>query len=135
MARILSVDYGAKRCGIAETDDLQLIASPLTTVSPGEILAFLSEYCLKNKVETLVVGLPLRENGELSEIEEKIRKFIEKFTKDHPDIRVVRIDEARSSKLAVQEMIRGGFGKKKRREKGIIDKISATLILQKYLEH
>lgn len=135
MAKIIGIDYGTKRVGLAETDDLQIIASALTTVSTAEIFKFLDEYCSKNSVEAAVIGLPVRSNGELNEVEEDILKFITKFSNKYPKIRIERINEAFTSKLAMQAMIQAGAGKKKRREKGNLDKISATLILQQYLEN
>lgn len=135
MAKIIGIDYGTKRVGLAETDDLQIIASALTTVSTTEIFKFLDEYCSKNSVEAAVIGLPVRSNGELNEVEEDILKFITKFSNKYPKIRIERINEAFTSKLAMQAMILSGAGKKKRREKGNLDKISATLILQQYLEN
>lgn len=135
MAKIIGIDYGTKRVGLAETDDLQIIASALTTVSTTEIFKFLDEYCSKNSVEAAVIGLPVRSNGELNEVEEDILKFITKFSNKYPKIRIERINEAFTSKLAMQAMIQSGAGKKKRREKGNLDKISATLILQQYLEN
>lgn len=135
MAKIISVDYGTRRCGIAETDDLQIIASALTTVSTKEVHQYLNDYCAKNEVEAAVIGLPMRMSGELNEVEEHILAFIKKFSARHPKIRIERINEAFTSKLAMQAMIQSGVGKKKRREKGNLDKISATLILQQYLEN
>ena len=135
MAKIIAIDFGTRRCGIAETDDLQIIASALTTVNTSEIYTFLDNYCAKNIVEAAVVGLPLRMSGELSEVEEDILKFIKKFSAKHPDIRIERINEAFTSKRAMEAMIQSGAKKKKRREKGNLDKISATLILQEYLEN
>ena len=135
MAKIIAIDFGTRRCGIAETDDLQIIASALTTVDTSEIYSFLDTYCAKNNVEAAVVGLPVRMSGELSEVEEDILKFIRKFSAKHPSIRIERINEAFSSKRAMEAMIQSGAKKKKRREKGNLDKISATLILQEYLEN
>ena len=134
MAKIIAIDFGTRRCGIAETDDLQIIASALTTVNTSEIYAFLDTYCATNNVEAAVVGLPVRMSGELSEVEEDILKFIKKFSAKHPDIRIERINEAFTSKRAMEVMIQSGAKKKKRREKGNLDKISATLMLQEYLE-
>lgn len=135
MAKIIGIDYGTRRIGIAETDDLQIIASALTTVPTNEIYKFLDDYCAKNSVEAAVIGLPVRMSGELNEVEEDILRFIKKFSNKNPEIRIERINEAFTSKLAMQAMIQSGAGKKKRREKGNLDKISATLILQQYLEN
>src|SRR5690606_35797621 len=133
MAKIIGIDYGRRRVGIAATDDLQIIASAVSTVPTSEIFKFLDDYCAKNCVEAAVIGLPLSMSGELNEIEDDILKFIKKFSNTHPKIRIERINEANTSKLAMQAMIQAGAGKKKRREKGNLDKISATLILQQYL--
>jgi putative Holliday junction resolvase len=134
MPRIIAVDYGAKRCGLAETDDLQIIASALEAVPTREIMDFLKVRISKYPVESIVVGLPVRMSGELSDIEEEIGKFIVSFRKNFPDIHVFRENESNTSKLAVQAMIQAGATKKTRREKGNIDKISATIILQQFLE-
>lgn len=134
MSKVIAIDYGAKRCGISETDDLQLIASSLTTVATSEALRFLKTYCEKNSVETAVFGQPFRASGELSAIEADILAFIEKFKKNHPEIKIARIDESFTSRRAMEAMVKSGTGKKKRRQKENLDKISATLILQQYLE-
>ncbi len=134
MPRIIAVDYGAKRCGLAETDDLQIIASALEAVPTREVMDFLKKRISRYPAESLVVGLPLRMSGELSDIEEEIGKFITGFRKNFPGIEVFRESEAYTSKMAVQTMIQAGATKKTRREKGNIDKISATIILQQFLE-
>lgn len=134
MAKIIALDYGGKRCGLAETDDLQIIASALETVPTSSLFAYLAKYLGTNNVETMVVGLPVRHSGELSEIEAEIQKFIEKFEKTYPKIKLERVNEAFTSKMAMQSMIQSGAKKKTRREKGNLDKISATLILQQYME-
>ena len=134
MPRILAVDYGAKRCGVAETDDMQIIASALETVSAKELSAFLARYIASYPIECLVVGQPVRMGGELSDIEAEIVVFIEKFKKSFPGIPVHRINEMYTSKMAMESMIASGAKKKQRREKGNLDKISATLILQQFLE-
>ncbi len=133
MSRILAIDFGGKRCGIAETDDLKLIASPLTTVHTAELLAFLMDYHKKYVIEKLVVGLPLRSSGEVSAIEEKIGAFLKKFVKQFPGIEVERQDESHSSSAAVSAMIQAGVGKEKRRVKENVDKVSAAIILQRYM--
>ncbi len=133
MSRILAIDFGGKRCGIAETDDLKLIASPLTTVPSKELLTFLADYHKKYEIERLVVGLPLRASGEVSAIEEKIAEFLKKFSKQFKGIEVVRQDESHSSSAAVSAMIQAGVGKEKRRVKENVDKVSAAIILQRYM--
>ncbi len=134
MGKVMAIDYGTKRCGIAVTDSLQIIASGLTTVAANELMPFLSDYLSKEKIDCLVIGLPLRLNNELSEVEGEIQAFIKRFQKQFPDLKIERVDERFTSKLAMDSMIRGGVKKQKRRDKALVDKISATLILQTYLE-
>ncbi len=134
MGQILGIDYGKMRCGIAATDDLQLIASGLDTVETKNIFDFLKSYFLANQVESIVVGLPTDLRGNLSEIEKEILIFLERFKKDFPEISVFRLDERFSSKMASFFISQSGKNKKKREEKGLIDKVSATLILQNFLE-
>ncbi|MBC2839965.1 Holliday junction resolvase RuvX [Robiginitalea sp. SC105] len=133
MGRILALDYGQKRTGIAVTDSMQMIASGLTTVPTAELLDFLSRYFEQEDVEMVVVGEPRRMDNTPSGIEVEIGRFIERFGKRFPQLPVRRQDERFSSKMAVQAMIQGGMKKKKRRDKAAVDKISATLILQSYL--
>jgi putative Holliday junction resolvase len=133
MGRILALDYGKKRTGIAVTDELQIIASGLTTVETKEIFNFLKNYISLEKVETFVVGEPKQMNNTPSESEELIKKFLVQLQKNFPDIPIVRVDERFTSKMAFQTMIDAGLKKKKRQNKALIDEISATLILQNYL--
>ncbi len=134
MARILAIDFGTKRTGIAVTDELQIIASGLTTVETPQLLSFLKEYCSKEPVETIVMGEPKRMNNEASESEVHIQKFLEKLAAAIPAIPVERVDERFTSKMAFQSMIDGGLKKKQRANKALIDEISATIILQTYLD-
>ncbi len=134
MPKILALDYGSRRCGLAVTDELKIIASPLEAVPRNELMPYLKRYLSANRVEALVVGQPVRMNGELSEVEEEIMEFVKTFSKSYPDIPVHRINEAYTSVMAVQAMVASGAKKKQRRDKGNIDKISATLILQHFLE-
>lgn len=134
MGKILAIDYGTKRCGIAITDSLQMIASGLTTVTAVELMSYLTDCFKKEKIDCLVIGLPLRMNNELSEVESEIQGFIKRFQKQFPEMKIERVDERFTSKLAMDSMIRGGVKKQKRRDKALVDKISATLILQTYLE-
>lgn len=134
MARILALDYGKVRTGVAVTDELQLIASGLTTVSTKELPAFLKDYLSNEKVECIVLGEPKQMNGTVSESEKLIVPFVEKLKRWYPEIAVVRQDERFTSKMAVQSMISAGAKKKKRQNKALIDEISATLILQSYLD-
>ena len=133
MPRILSLDYGSKRTGIAVTDELQIIASGLTTVPTESLLSFLKEYFSKEQVTKVLIGKPLQMNNEPSESAEAIDKFAERFKLAFPHIAVVRVDERFTSKLAFQSMIDSGLSKKKRQDKALIDEISATIMLQDYL--
>ena len=134
MAQILAIDYGKARCGIAATDDFQIIASGLPTVETKNIFIFLTKYFSENIVESIVVGLPTDLKGNLNEIEVNILKFLEKFKIDFPKIMVHRFDERFTSKMASFFISQSGKSKKKREEKGLIDKVSATIILQNFLE-
>ncbi len=135
MGRILAIDYGKKRTGIAVTDPLQIIASGLTTVDTINNLSFLKDYIKKEDVETIVIGYPFKlENTKTAHSLPLIDGFIKKLKKSFPYIPIVREDEHFTSKMAVQAMIDGGVKKMKRRDKALIDKISAALILKSYLE-
>ncbi|MGY5850251.1 Holliday junction resolvase RuvX [Salegentibacter sp. F14] len=133
MARILAIDYGTKRTGIAITDELQIIASGLTTVSTKELMPFLEQYFREENVELVLVGEPKQKDGSASESETYIQEFLKKFSEKFPSMPVKRVDEAFTSKMAFQTMIDSGLKKKKRRDKAMIDEISATIILQTYL--
>lgn len=135
MGKVVAIDYGKKRCGIAETDSLKLIASGLTTVETKSLQAFMLDYLNKEEVDCLVIGEPRRFNNELSEIENQIQPFINFIKKRFPDLKIAREDERFTSKLAMDTMIKGGVKKMKRRDKGLVDKLSATIILQSYLGH
>ena len=134
MAKILGVDYGRKRCGLAETDDLHLIASAVGVYSPTELLDELEKRYCSEGIACVVVGQAVRLSGELSVVEADILQWISRFNKRCPGIPVRRQDERLTSQRAVQEMIRAGVKKSKRAEKGNVDKVSAVLILQAYLE-
>ena len=134
MGQILAIDYGKARCGIAATDDMQIIASGLDTVETNHLLTFLNKYFNENKVDEVVIGLPIDLKGNVSEVETDILKFIEEFKKEFPTISVHRFDERFTSKMASFFISQSGKNKKKRQEKGLIDKISATIILQNFLE-
>ena len=133
MGRILAIDYGTKRTGIAVTDEMQIIASGLTTVDTKELLEFLKNYTTKEKVEKIVVGLPKQMDNTASESEVYIQKFLIQLAKAIPNIPVDRVDERFTSKMAFKSMIDSGLKKKQRKNKALIDEISATLILQSYL--
>ncbi len=134
MARILAFDYGQKRTGIAITDELQIIASGLTTVETKSIFTYLEDYLSTEKVELFVIGEPKQMNNTASESEEFILKFITKLTNKYPNIPIKRVDERFTSKMAFQTMIDSGMSKGKRKNKALIDQISATIILQTYLD-
>ena len=133
MSQIMAMDYGEKRTGIAVTDDLQIIASGLTTVSTGSLMEFLESYLKREKVELFLIGEPKQRDNKPSEIESQIRPFIRKLSTRFPEVPIERVDERFTSKMAFQSMIDSGMRKGKRRDKALIDEISATIILQSYL--
>lgn len=134
MARIMAIDYGRKRCGIAVTDPLQIIANSLTTVATHELLAFVMDYVKKENVETIVIGEPKDMQNNPSESTRFIEPFVKQLQKNLPDMEIKRFDERFTSKMAFQTMIDAGLGKKQRQNKALVDTISATLILQSYME-
>lgn len=134
MARILSIDYGKKRVGLAVTDPGQIIATRLTTVPTHTLWDFLKEYFGKEQVECVVVGYPRQMNNEASEAVRYINPFLKKFQKTYPDIQLELYDERFTSKMAFQTMIDAGLKKKQRQDKAMVDGVSATIILQNYLE-
>mgnify|MGYP004439960601 CR=1 FL=1 len=134
MGRILAIDYGKKRTGIAVTDPLQIIANGLTTVSTHELMNFLMEYLKKESVERIIIGHPKQMNNEDSENMKNIVPFINRLKKVLPDMPVELVDERFTSVLAHQTMLAGGLKKKDRQNKALVDEISATIILQSYLE-
>ena len=134
MARILAIDYGKKRVGLAVTDPGKIIATRLTTIDSNQIWSFLENYFLKEKIEAVVVGYPRQMNNEASEAVRYINPFLQKFQKIYPEIILELADERFTSKLAFQAMIDGGIKKEKRKDKALVDGISATIILQDYLE-
>lgn len=133
MGRILALDYGRKRTGIAVTDELQLIASGLTTVRTHDLLVFLKKYVNDENVGCIIVGEPKQMNNTPSESEAFIKPFLKQLSKAFPDIPVEREDERFTSKMAFQTMVDGGLKKKQRQNKALVDEISATIILQAYL--
>ncbi|MCK7591729.1 Holliday junction resolvase RuvX [Subsaxibacter sp. CAU 1640] len=133
MARLLAIDYGLKRTGIAITDELQIIASGLTTVDTKDLLTFLKAYVSKENVELFVIGEPKQMNNKVSESEPAILAFMEKLSKSIPEIPIARVDERFTSKMAFQTMIDSGLKKQQRRNKALVDEISATIILQSYM--
>jgi putative Holliday junction resolvase len=133
MSRILSIDFGSKRCGIAITDESQIIASGLTTVSTKNLIDFLKEYFVNEKVEVLVIGFPKNMLNESSSVEPLILKYIKIISTNFPKLTIERFDERFTSKLAFKAMIDGGLKKNNRKNKETIDMVSATIILQDYL--
>jgi putative Holliday junction resolvase len=134
LGRILAIDYGLKRVGIAVTDPMKIIANSLTTVETSTILSFLTDYFSKENVERIVVGLPKQMNNQPSESMKYIEIFVNQFKVRFPDIPVEYMDERFTSKIAVRAMVQGGVKKKDRQNKALIDSVSATIILQSYLE-
>lgn len=133
MARVLAIDYGKKRTGIAVTDNLQIIASGLTTVPTHELFKFLKEYTSNEEVELFLIGEPRQMDNTVSESEALIIPFMEELKKLFPAIPIKRVDERFTSKMAFQTMIDSGLKKKQRQNKALVDEISATIILQSYL--
>ena len=133
MPRILAIDYGQKRTGIAVTDEMQIIASGLTTIPSETLINFLKTYFSQEKVEKVIIGKPLQMNGLPSESAVIIDKFIEKFMLEFPEMKMERADERFTSKMAFQTMIDSGLKKKQRQNKALIDEIAATILLQDYL--
>ena len=134
MGRILAIDYGRKRVGVAVTDELQMIAGGLQTVHSKDILAFLKDYCEKEQVECIVVGQPVDMHMRPSEANRFIEPFVKQLRKQFPHIAVERTDERFTSQMAMQAMRDAGLRKKARQNKSLVDTISATIILQYYLE-
>ena len=133
MARILSIDYGKKRTGIAVTDPLQLIAGGLATVSTSELFDWLKGYIAKESVERIVIGEPRQPNGQPSENLQRVQQFVSRWRKAVPEVPVEYYDERFTSVLAHQAMLQGGLKKKARQDKALVDEISATIILEDYL--
>ncbi|GAL72223.1 Holliday junction resolvase RuvX [Jejuia pallidilutea] len=133
MGRILAIDYGKVRTGIAVTDELQIIASGLTTVATKELVAFLKDYLEKEKVMLFLVGEPKQMDNTPSESEALIAPFLKQLSAVFPNIPIQRVDERFTSKMAFQTMIDSGLKKQQRKNKALVDEISATLILQSYL--
>jgi putative holliday junction resolvase len=134
MGRILAIDYGQKRTGLAVTDTLQLIANGLTTVRSNELISYLQAYFTSESVDLVVIGYPVQMNNTASEAVIYIDEFIRIFKKKFPAKKIELMDERFTSKMAFQTMIDGGLKKQQRRNKELVDKISATIILQSYME-
>ena len=133
MPRIIAIDYGIKRTGIAVTDELQIIASGLTTIPSNTAIVFLSDYFSKEKVSKVLIGEPKQMNGQPSESTEIIEKFVSNFKISFPEMTIERVDERFTSKMAFQTMIDSGLKKKQRQNKALVDEIAATIMLQDYL--
>ncbi len=134
MARILAIDYGEKRTGIAVSDPLQLIAGGLTTVATSDLEPFLADYLSRESVERMVVGFPKTLRNEPAVVTAQILPFVERMRQKFPEIQVELVDERFTSKMAFQAMIDGGLKKKQRQNKAMIDQVSATIMLEEYLE-
>ena len=134
MSKIVALDFGTKRIGVAITDDLNIIASGLDTVSNENIISFLKNLTSKNKIDTIVIGKPLQKNNQPSDVEFEILKFINVLKNNFPLIKFDRYDERFTSVIAKKVILESGIKKVKRRNKSLVDKISATIILQSYLE-
>ncbi len=133
MARILSIDYGKKRTGLAVSDPLQLIAGGLATVATHELWDYLLQYVAREPVERIVIGEPRQPNGQPSENLARVQQFVNRWRKQRPDIPIEYYDERFTSVLAHQAMLAGGLKKKARQDKALVDEISATIILEDYL--
>lgn len=134
MGRILAIDYGKKRTGLAVTDPLRIIANGLATIPTSDIFDYLTEYVAKESVDQLVIGKPIQPNGQPSENLTRVENFVNRWRKLHPEMPIDYYDERFTSVIAHQAMIAGGVKKKTRREdKGLVDEISATIILQDYM--
>ena len=133
MSRILAIDYGIKRTGIAVTDELQIIASGLITIPSETAIAFLTTYFSKENVSKVLIGEPKQMNGDPSESTPIIEKFVTAFKIAFPEMQIVRVDERFTSKMAFKTMIDSGLKKKQRQNKGLVDEIAATILLQDYL--
>lgn len=133
MSRILAIDFGGKRTGIATTDPLQIIASPLITVQTSELMDYLTNYIVEEQVSAMVVGQPIRHDGSFSTIEKEILIFIDKFKKKHPEVHIHRVNEMYSSKDAMKALIESGVKKNKRKDKKLLDSTAATILLQEFL--
>ncbi len=135
MSRIMALDYGMKRTGIAVTDPLKLIVNPLTVTDTSALFEYLEGYFKEEEVEELVIGEARGADGSISNLEERIREFINRINKKYPDMIISRQDESLTSSEAKDLLVKMGMKKKKRQEKGMLDKVSAVLILQRYLNH
>ena len=134
MARILSIDYGKKRTGLAVTDPLKLIAGGLATVSTSELFNYLQDYIKREQVEKVIIGKPLQTNGEPSENLNRVQQFVNRWKKAVPQVPIEYYDERFTSVLAHRAILDSGIGKKARQNKALVDEVSATILLQDYME-
>ncbi len=134
MARILAIDYGKKRTGLAVTDPMRITANPLTTVESSQLLAWLADYLQKEDVDTIIIGHPKQMNNQDSESMNYIRPFMAAFKKQFPERELILFDERFTSVLAHRAMIDGGMKKKQRQDKAVVDKIAACIILESYMQ-
>lgn len=135
MARILSIDYGGKRTGLAVTDPLKIIATGLCTVETPKLLSFLKDYFSKEQVELVIIGMPVNWDDSATHATPLVQKFIKEFQKKFPSIPIKEVDERFTSKLASRAMLQMGLKKKQRQNKAMLDEIAATIMLQEYLQH
>lgn len=133
MPRILSIDYGSKRTGIAVTDPLQILATGLTGIHTKDLESFLTKYFKEEQVEQVIIGYPLNWDGTATHATPLVEAFINRFKKVFPNIPIHKVDERNTSKLAVESMVQSGVKKKDRQNKNLVDKIAATIMLQEYL--
>lgn len=134
MGRLLGIDYGEKRVGFAETDDLKIISAPLETVDNKQSITFIKRYIADHDVEKIIMGLPTYLNGDHSSTTEKVLAYAKQLEKEFPHLPIVLVDERYTSSMAFQTMLDSGISKKKRQNKGLIDKISASIILKSYMD-
>jgi putative Holliday junction resolvase len=134
MGRIIGIDFGTKRIGVAVTDPLQIFASPLDTIRKEDFFTFVEEYRKKEEIEAFVVGNPIQLNNEPSESVNQLIPFLKKLRNKYPGITIHLIDERFTSQMALRSMIDGGVTKKERRDKSMVDRISASIILQSFLD-
>ncbi len=134
MGRLLAIDYGARRTGLAVTDPTRIIANGLTTVNTKDLWTFLTDYVKREKVDSIVIGMPVQMSGKASDNQSNIVPFINRWRKNFPEIPIEPFDERFTSVLAHRTMIESGIGKMARRNKALVDEISATIILQSYME-
>lgn len=135
LGRILSIDYGGKRTGIAVTDPLKIIATGLCTVETPKLVSFLKDYFLKEQVELVIIGMPLNWDDSATHATPLVEKFIKQFQKNFPSVPIKEVDERFTSKLASQAMLQMGLKKKQRQNKAMLDQIAATIMLQEHLQH